>query len=106
VRTAQARKGAKGPFEVGLSEEQVAARLVGKTLYVMFKAPTSPGGKSVIIEDTHRVAKFRRILEPNEGGEARGRNPSETSRKKRLLQFYAVNGGMRTVAISNIVDVY
>lgn len=55
----------------------------------MFKVP----GTSAIFEDTHRVAQFRRILEPSEG------------RKHRLLQFYAEAGGLRTVSVGDIADI-
>ncbi len=50
-------------------------------------------GHKRLIEDEHRIAKFRRMLWPNE------------DREESLVQFWAVKGGLRTVAVSNIVEI-
>jgi hypothetical protein len=65
------------------------------------------GSKSTFEEEI-KVVRFRRILEPTEDkgkDPARGSNPSERSRKARLLQFYDGNGRLRTMDIADIADV-
>ena len=50
------------------------------------------------------MESWRRVLEPGDDPE-RGKNQSAANRKKRLIQFYAKDGGLRTVAIDSIVQV-
>lgn len=49
-------------------------------------------GSKSLIEEEHRVKSVKQIL------------PVTDRRKERLVQFYAVEGGQRTVAVSDIVD--
>lgn len=52
--------------------------------------------KSTILEDVHRVTKFKKYLPAGaEGG----------NRKRSLVQFFAEEGGFRTVAEGDIVEV-
>lgn len=57
----------------------------------MFLAPYATTKR--YIEDEHVVQTFRRFL------------PAEGSRKEPLVQFFARNGGMRTIAICDIIDI-
>lgn len=59
-------------------------------------------------EDSIKVTRFRRILEPDQDGgtdPARGSNPRESTRKARLLQVYDENGRLRTLDLADIADV-
>lgn len=51
------------------------------------------GAKKIILEDEHRVHQFRRYL------------PETDARNEALVQFFAVQGGMRTIAVNDIVDI-
>lgn len=65
-------------------------------------------GTGSTFEEEVKCVRFRRILEPTEdNGEdpARGRKPSERTRKARLLQFYDENGRLRTWDIDDVVDI-
>ena len=66
--------------------------LEGKRIYVISSVP-SGNGRKVTFEGEHKIAKFRRYLPIGEG------------RKEALIQFWAIQGGMRTVAVRDIVDV-
>lgn len=82
----------------------MASRIEGRTLHRMFREP----GERTTFEDEIKVVRFRRILEPTvDGGKdpARGSNPSEASRKARLLQVWDDNGHLRTLAVEDIIDV-
>jgi low affinity Fe/Cu permease len=47
----------------------------------------------ILLEDEHKVVGFRRFL------------PAEGKRKRDLIQFWAEQGGQRTVAVADVVDV-
>ncbi len=51
------------------------------------------GSKPIMLEDEHKVLKYRRLL------------PATETRPRPILQFFAVRGGLRTIAIDDIVDV-
>jgi hypothetical protein len=77
--------------------------LEGRRIYWMFRT-----GRNGTYEEEIKVSRFRRILEPTKdhgNDPARGSNPSEASRKARLLQFYDGNGRLRTMDIADIADV-
>jgi hypothetical protein len=63
--------------------------LVGRKLTIISKY------SSVMLEQEHRVKSVRRFLWAHES----------KGRKVDLLQFFAEQGGLRTVAIQDVVDV-
>lgn len=72
----------------GLSDEERIARLTGRKVTVSTKY------RGIRMEQEHRVKSVRRFLHPNGEG-----------REDLLVQFYAVHGGLRTVAVKDIIDV-
>lgn len=50
-------------------------------------------GIKYIMEDVHEIIKFRRFL-PDRGRKGRG-----------LVQFWAEQGGLRTIDVSDVVEV-
>jgi len=69
--------------------------LKGKKVHTisLLNATGKPGGKKIMLEQELVVKTFRRTL-PDRGRDGRG-----------LVQFYAVEGGQRTIDIADIVDI-
>lgn len=59
----------------------------------MFKVSKRLIARQPIIEDDFHVTKFRRYL------------PASEDRPKALIQFYAKEGGLRTVAEGDLVEI-
>jgi hypothetical protein len=73
--------------------------LDGARVLVCARVPVRPGSsRKITVEDEYVVKSFRRVLpegETDDGG----------YREEPLLQFYARNGGLRTVTKSSILDI-
>lgn len=74
-----------------MSDEERAPLLEGKKIYTISYMP-SGGGRNICLEQEMQIATFRRFL------------PAEGERKHDLIQFYESKGGMRTIAVKDIVD--
>lgn len=72
--------------------ESIPARVGKKTGKVLRPA------KTIVCEDEHKVASFRRFL-------PKGETESGGFRKQDLVQFTSVQGGVRTIATRDIVDI-
>lgn len=69
----------------------------GKTITQISRGPRNMDGTTApILEQTHRVIKFRRMLPA-------GPMPDGGVRRKDLIQFWADPGGLRTVVAEDIV---
>lgn len=71
----------------------------GARIICCFRVPVRPGSRRhVVVDEEYRVAKFKAVL-------PEGPTASGGYREEPLLQFYAREGGLRTIAKSTILDI-
>lgn len=71
----------------------------GARIICCFRVPVRPGSRrTVVVDEEYRVLKFKALL-------PEGPTTSGGYREEPLLQFYAKEGGLRTVAKSAILDI-